>query len=148
MLTDVPQQVTPIMITNIGWGTYLFFAVVNASFLPVIWFFYPETANRSLEEIDIIFAKGSVENMSYVRAAEEMPFLSDEEVEREALRYGLIDTVARAHGRDGDAEAGGVRHRTSAAGKDSSDEKARASGNESDVVDQVEVETASPDKTE
>lgn len=141
------------MITNIGWGTYLFFAVVNACFLPVIWFFYPETANRSLEEIDIIFAKGSVEKMSYVRAAEEMPFLSDEEVEREALRYGLIDTVARVNhhgggGADGDVEAGPggvVRHRAST-GKDS--EKARASGNESDLADQVEVETAGPDKTE
>lgn len=48
------------MITNIGWGTYLFFAVVNACFLPIIYFLYPETANRSLEEIDIIFAKGFV----------------------------------------------------------------------------------------
>lgn len=136
------------MITNIGWGTYLFFAVVNACFLPVIWIFYPETANRSLEEIDIIFAKGSVEKMSYVRAAEEMPFLSDAEVEREALRYGLIDTVERVHnhhGADGDAEAGGVRQRVSTA-KDS--EKARASGNESDAVDGVEVETTAPTKTE
>lgn len=136
------------MITNIGWGTYLFFAVVNACFLPVIWIFYPETANRSLEEIDIIFAKGSVENMSYVRAAEEMPFLTDAEVEREALRYGLIDTVERVHnhhGADGDAEAGGVRQRLSTA-KDS--EKARASGNESDAADGVEVETTAPTKTE
>ncbi|KUI63540.1 Sugar transporter STL1 [Cytospora mali] len=90
-------MVTPIMITNIGWGTYLFFAVVNASFLPVIWFFYPETANRSLEEIDIIFAKGNVENMSYVKAAAELPFLTDEQVEREAVRYGLIETAERAH---------------------------------------------------
>lgn len=143
-------QVTPIMITNIGWGTYLFFAIVNACFLPVIWIFYPETANRSLEEIDIIFAKGYVEKMSYVRAAEEMPFLSDEEVEREALRYGLIDTVERVghHAKDGDAEAGGVRHRvsSSSAVKDDS-EKARASGNESDVADQTEVETTQ-EKTE
>ncbi|KAI1497724.1 general substrate transporter [Biscogniauxia marginata] len=88
-------MVTPIMIANIGWGTYLFFAVVNASFLPIIWFFYPETARRSLEEIDIIFAKGFVENKSYVRAAKELPLLSDEEVEQEALKYGLIETAAR-----------------------------------------------------
>lgn len=125
------------MITNIGWGTYLFFAVVNACFLPVIWFFYPETANRSLEEIDIIFAKGSVENMSYVRAAQEMPFLSDAEVEREALRYGLIDTVERVHHGDGDAEAG-LRHRGS--------QSEKQSGNDSDGVKQVE--SAGPDKTE
>ncbi|RYP52105.1 hypothetical protein DL768_002655 [Monosporascus sp. mg162] len=95
-------MVTPIMISDIGWGTYLFFAVVNACFLPVIWWFYPETAKRSLEEIDIIFAKGHVEGKSYVKAAEELPLLSDEQVEQEALKYGLIETAARgamhAHG--------------------------------------------------
>ncbi|KAI0835649.1 general substrate transporter [Hypoxylon sp. FL0890] len=95
-------MVTPIMIAKIGWGTYLFFAVVNACFLPIIWFFYPETAKRSLEEIDIIFAKGFVEKKSYVRAAEELPLLTPEQVEQEALKYGLIDTAARgaaqAHG--------------------------------------------------
>ncbi|KAI1375778.1 general substrate transporter [Hypoxylon crocopeplum] len=88
-------MVTPIMVANISWGTYLFFAVVNACFLPIIWFFYPETAKRSLEEIDIIFAKGYVEKMSYVRAAEELPLLTVEQVEQEALKYGLIDTAAR-----------------------------------------------------
>ncbi|OTB07287.1 hypothetical protein M426DRAFT_54041 [Hypoxylon sp. CI-4A] len=88
-------MVTPVMIANIGWGTYLFFAAVNASFLPIIWFFYPETAKRSLEEIDIIFAKGFVENISYVKAAEQLPLLTPEQVEQEALKYGLIDTAAR-----------------------------------------------------
>ncbi|KAI1085518.1 general substrate transporter [Whalleya microplaca] len=95
-------MVTPIMITNIGWGTYLFFACVNATFIPIIYFFYPETAKRSLEEIDIIFAKGFVENKSYVRAAQELPLLTPEQVEEEALKYGLIETAARgamrAHG--------------------------------------------------
>ncbi|KAI0882058.1 general substrate transporter [Annulohypoxylon maeteangense] len=88
-------MVTPVMIANIGWGTYLFFAAVNACFIPIIYFFYPETAKRSLEEIDIIFAKGFVENISYVRAAEELPLLTPEQVEQEALKYGLIDTAAR-----------------------------------------------------
>ena len=78
------------MIDRIGWGTYLFFAVVNACFLPVIYFLYPETKQRSLEEIDIIFAKGYVEKISYVKAARELPFLGDEEVEDMALKYGLI----------------------------------------------------------
>lgn len=71
--------------------------MVNACFLPVIWFFYPETANRSLEEIDIIFAKGNVENISYVKAADDLPLLTVEQVEREAVRYGLIETAERIH---------------------------------------------------
>ena len=51
-----------------------------------------ETANRSLEEIDIIFAKGYVEGISYVKAAEQMPFLTQEQVEQEAVRLGLVDS--------------------------------------------------------
>lgn len=84
-------MITPIMITNIQWGTYLFFAIVNACFLPVIYFTYPETAKRSLEEIDIIFAKGYCENISYVRAATELEFLTDEGIDARAREYGLFE---------------------------------------------------------
>lgn len=86
-------MITPIMITNIHWGTYLFFAIVNACFLPLIYFTYPETARRSLEEIDIIFAKGYVENIGYVKAARELDFLTDEGVDRMAWVYGLVEEV-------------------------------------------------------
>ncbi|KAF3917547.1 hypothetical protein AA313_de0201666 [Arthrobotrys entomopaga] len=89
--------VTPIMVDRIGWGTYLFFACVNACFLPIIYFWYPETRKRSLEEIDIIFAKGYCENISYVKAAADLPLLTSEEVEEMALRYGAgIDDGHRA----------------------------------------------------
>jgi hypothetical protein len=93
-------MVTPIMISNISWGTYLFFACINACFLPVIYLFYPETAGRSLEEIDLIFAKGFSENISYVRAAKELPFLSDEDVERVAIQYGFGPADADVKGNE------------------------------------------------
>ncbi|KAL8975239.1 MAG: hypothetical protein Q9197_000542 [Variospora fuerteventurae] len=99
-------MITPIMISNIGWATYLFFAVVNACFLPVIYYTYPETKRRSLEEIDIIFAKGWLQQGReeevvvggwgfwkgdrYVRAARELPLLTDEEVEVEARKQGIV----------------------------------------------------------
>jgi sugar porter (SP) family MFS transporter len=83
-------MVTPVMISNIRWGTYLFFAIVNALFVPVIYLFYPETKKRSLEEIDLIFAKGYVENISYVKASFDMPFLSDREVDEMSKRYGFV----------------------------------------------------------
>ncbi|QKX59670.1 uncharacterized protein TRUGW13939_06810 [Talaromyces rugulosus] len=89
-------MITPVMVQNIKWGTYLFFAAMNACFIPIIWLFYPETAGRSLEEIDLIFAKGFVENKSYVNAARELPKLSDDEVDARAAEYGL--------GRDTDEE--------------------------------------------
>lgn len=88
-------MVTPIMISNIGWGTYLFFFAVNVCFLPIIYIFYPETKMRSLEEIDLIFAKGYSEKMSYVRAAKELPLMGEDEIERMSIFYGLIDEAGR-----------------------------------------------------
>ncbi|KWU42706.1 general substrate transporter [Rhodotorula sp. JG-1b] len=72
-------------------GTFAFFAVINLCFLPIIYFFYPETAGRSLEEIDVIFAKGYVEKVSYVKMAHQMPRLGHAEIEEEWRRLGLAD---------------------------------------------------------
>jgi hypothetical protein len=82
-------MITPVLITSIGWGTYLLFAVLNALFLPVIFFFYPETSGRSLEEIDLIFAKGYIEKKSYVTAAQELPMLDDREIEQYSRDLGV-----------------------------------------------------------
>lgn len=80
-------MITPVMVEHIGWGTYLFFAAWNAVFIPIIWFFYPETAGRSLEEIDLIFAKGYHEDMSYVKASKQLPRLTEEEIEAKNVEY-------------------------------------------------------------
>lgn len=40
-------MVTPVMISGTGrsgWGTYLFFAILNAMFFPIIYFYYPEVS--------------------------------------------------------------------------------------------------------
>ncbi|KAG2734005.1 hypothetical protein G9P44_003530 [Scheffersomyces stipitis] len=82
---------TPVFVTNTRWGAYLFFAVMNFLFVPIIFFFYPETAGRSLEEIDIIFAKAFVDKRQPWRVAATMPKLSNHEIEDEANRLGLFD---------------------------------------------------------
>lgn len=41
--------------TNIQWKTYIIFGVFCAAMIFQIFFMYPETARRSLEEIDIVF---------------------------------------------------------------------------------------------
>jgi len=81
---------TPIFIAYKDWACYLFFALVNMSWLPVIFFFYPETAGRSLEEIDIIFARAHEENKQPWIVAYQMPKLSDDEIRKEAYRLGLM----------------------------------------------------------
>jgi hypothetical protein len=50
-------MITPVAFSSIGYKTYVIFAVINAFIFPVVYFFYPETAYRSLEEIDNIFRK-------------------------------------------------------------------------------------------
>lgn len=82
---------TPIFINQSKWGCYLFFALINFIYIPVIYFYYPETAGRSLEEIDIIFAKAHVENKPAYRVAQELPKLSTKEIEEEGTRLGLYE---------------------------------------------------------
>ena len=44
----------PVMFTNIKYQTYATYAVINFAIIPTIYFFYPETGSRSLEEIDLL----------------------------------------------------------------------------------------------
>ena len=49
-------MITPTLITNLAWKGYLIFMALNFSFVPLVYFCYPETANLTLEEIDYLFA--------------------------------------------------------------------------------------------
>ncbi|TVY32146.1 Sugar transporter [Lachnellula subtilissima] len=51
----VCTQFTPTGIRNIGYRFYIIFAAFNLLFIPVVYFLYPETANRTLEDIDEYF---------------------------------------------------------------------------------------------
>lgn len=63
---------TPVAFENIQYRTYIIFAVINAFIFPVVYYFYPETAYRSLEEMDAIFVK-TKSVFSAVRVAREEP---------------------------------------------------------------------------
>ncbi|KAF1729513.1 Sugar transporter STL1 [Beauveria bassiana] len=52
-------MITPVAFANIGYKTYVIFAVINAFMVPSVYFFFPETKLRSLEEMDAIFKKSS-----------------------------------------------------------------------------------------
>lgn len=48
-------MITPICFANIGAYTYAIFAGINSIIVPAVYIFYPETAGRSLEDIDVVF---------------------------------------------------------------------------------------------
>ncbi|EGV61722.1 MFS general substrate transporter [Yamadazyma tenuis ATCC 10573] len=48
-------QYTDIAVTNMRWGFYLLFAMIVLCYAPIVYFFYPETAKRTLEDINYMF---------------------------------------------------------------------------------------------
>lgn len=48
-------EITPIGIQSLQWQFYIIWTVFNAAFVPIVYLFYPETAGRSLEDIDRFF---------------------------------------------------------------------------------------------
>ncbi|THW44127.1 putative sugar transporter [Aureobasidium pullulans] len=51
----VVNMVTPIAIRTIGWKYYLVYACIGAIIPVVVFFYFPETKGRTLEELDIMF---------------------------------------------------------------------------------------------
>lgn len=48
-------QLTPLGIHHLHWKFYIIFFILNAAWVPLVYLFYPETAGKSLEEIDLMF---------------------------------------------------------------------------------------------
>lgn len=45
-------EITPIGVQNLGWRFYIIWVTLNAAMVPTMYFFYPETAGRTLEDMD------------------------------------------------------------------------------------------------
>ncbi|EEB90962.1 hypothetical protein MPER_10757 [Moniliophthora perniciosa FA553] len=71
--------INPVMFHRIQENTLYIFAVINFLSIPVVWAFYPETANRTLEEMDLLFASKS-------------PFVWDEERNFHQLKAAMEKT--------------------------------------------------------
>jgi len=64
-------QIWPLGLAHLGSKVYLIFMTVNFACIPFIYFLYPETKGRSLENMDALFgqsggghgAEGSYENL-------------------------------------------------------------------------------------
>lgn len=87
-------MITPPAFANLQYNTYTMFAVFNAALIPVVYFFFPEPKGRSLEELDVIFAKAHSEGISPVRVAKKMPKLEGKDLDVEIARYWGGDVEA------------------------------------------------------
>ncbi|KAH0831525.1 Sugar transporter STL1 [Fonsecaea pedrosoi] len=52
-------EVTPIGFTHVHWRYFIPYAVLNLSWIPIVYYLLPETNGRSLEEIDEIFTRSN-----------------------------------------------------------------------------------------
>ncbi|KAH8806165.1 putative sugar transporter [Xylogone sp. PMI_703] len=75
----VVGQITPPGTTNLHNRYWIIFAVFNASFLPIIYFFFPETNGRSLEEIDEVFERS--DTFSVVSNSRNLPKSRDVDIQ-------------------------------------------------------------------
>lgn len=82
-------QVLPTMTASIGAWTFFLFACANCIFLPFIYFFYPETSGRSLEELDVLYAHGHMTKRRPTIIAKELPKLTDHQVQVMTDRYDI-----------------------------------------------------------
>ncbi|KAK5165291.1 uncharacterized protein LTR77_009389 [Saxophila tyrrhenica] len=64
----VVVMITPSMISNLNWQTYLVFMCTNLAFIPLVFFCYPETSNLTLEEIDYLFIKDGKKGVGQLKA--------------------------------------------------------------------------------
>lgn len=48
------------MLSRIGYGTFIFFGFMNILSYPIIYLLYPETAGRTLEEVNLLFTSDSL----------------------------------------------------------------------------------------
>ncbi|KAK0716623.1 general substrate transporter [Apiosordaria backusii] len=79
----------PIMFAGIGEKTFYVFGAAMLVYIPIIYCFFPETAGRTLEAIDFLFASKS-------------PFTWDEEAEFKK-RIAELDSRVQGNGKDTDS---------------------------------------------
>jgi MFS family permease len=54
----VVVMITPVAVNTIGYRYFIVYAVISASIIPLVYFLYPETMGRSLEELEMMFSEG------------------------------------------------------------------------------------------
>lgn len=91
-------EITPPGIANLGYKFWIIWAVICFSFIPITYFFYPETANRSLEDIDRFFETKPGIFIHRNKIATQL--------KRPAIYEELDEQIAKGEGKFGDISGG------------------------------------------
>ncbi|KAG1152049.1 hypothetical protein G6F37_003571 [Rhizopus arrhizus] len=83
----VVAMIAPVLFQYARYWTFLMFGILNVIFLVPIYFFYPETMGKSLEEIEVLFATADLQ----------------EDAKSIASHIGSVSLYEKTHG---DAESG------------------------------------------
>ncbi|THU80850.1 general substrate transporter [Dendrothele bispora CBS 962.96] len=96
-------EMTPPAIANISWRVFIIFAIFNALWVPIVYFFFPETRGLELEAIDHIFEKGGItggvygskggrttENMTLEQQEKRKVILKEDKEGKEEIEHSSI----------------------------------------------------------
>ncbi|KAI1854631.1 hypothetical protein JX265_007500 [Neoarthrinium moseri] len=87
-------KINPTAFENIGWKTFIIFAILNAVFIPMVYFLYPETKGLELEDIPLLFHKGGVTGgLLSSRGRTETPGRHAQETNIDDKQGGVMDEV-------------------------------------------------------
>lgn len=104
-------QITPPGITNIGWRYYIIYTVFNFAFMPIIYFFYPETANRTLEDLDLLFEEhGDLFVQKHKEATQNANPYEGIRAQRRMEKAGRIGVVGKVDDVEGARMSGETAH--------------------------------------
>ncbi|KAK7047785.1 hypothetical protein VNI00_006113 [Paramarasmius palmivorus] len=117
-------QITPIGISNLGWRFYIIWVVLNAAIIPVcglsvhenstyltrfaqtVYFFYPETANRQLEDMDRLYRENKnlvfvPRNKEAIQTSRPQRYIDAEEERSYAIAHDRVpESDPRVAGRE------------------------------------------------
>lgn len=105
--TFLVVEITPVSIKSIGYRTYIYFAIFNACFIPLIYFFYPESASLTLEQIDYLFTGDKV--LLHMPAVSKRMSCPQSACRLTTMRFSCLqDMLHHRHGLEGADMAGSL----------------------------------------
>lgn len=84
-MTLPTQYVTPVALANLGWRYYIVFLVTISLTIVTVWFYFPETKGRTVEQIAELFDKPSSTATHWPRSDQSLNGIGEAEATVECL---------------------------------------------------------------